>query len=65
VTGHRLGLARALLVLSHALHRTGRTDRAASHLRQARTLFAGIGAPEGDQTRDLVPTDLEDATGPP
>jgi DNA-binding SARP family transcriptional activator/tetratricopeptide (TPR) repeat protein len=65
VTGHRLGLARALLVLSHALHRTGRTDRAASHLRQARTLFAGIGAPEGDQTRDLVPTDLEDATGRP
>ena len=63
VTGHRLGLARALLVLSHALHRTGRTDRAATHLRQARSLFADIGTPEGNQIRDLLRADLDDAMG--
>jgi DNA-binding SARP family transcriptional activator len=53
-TGHRLGEARARLVLGRLLHRAGRTGDAVDHWRDALVLFAAIGTPEADEVRGLL-----------
>jgi hypothetical protein len=53
-TGHRLGQARTLLVVGHALRRTGDTDAALSRWREALALFTDIGSPEADQVQALL-----------
>ena len=54
-TGHRLGQARALLILGHALNHTGDEAAGEAAWRDALTLFTSIGSPEGDQVRALLP----------
>jgi len=48
-TGHRLGEARALVVLGHALYRTGDAAAARPYWQEALALLTDIGHPDADQ----------------
>ena len=51
--GHRLGEARTLLVLGHALRQGGDTESAHSCLQRARALFQDVGSPESELAQPL------------
>jgi hypothetical protein len=56
-TGHRLGEARTLRILGHAIRRTEGTDTALPHWHAALAILADAGAtPEADALRDLLAT---------
>jgi DNA-binding SARP family transcriptional activator len=53
-TGHRLGHARASLVLAHALHTEGDEQAARSHANRANTTFIELGTVPAEQARLLL-----------
>jgi len=53
-SGHRLGHARALVVLGHAARRAGDATAARSCWQEALLLLAGVGAPDAAQVRALL-----------
>jgi len=52
--GHRWGEARALEFLGVALHHTQGVEAARGCWREALRIFAGLGAPQGDEVRGLL-----------
>jgi hypothetical protein len=62
-TGHRLGVARARLLLGRAELTAARAEAAAGHREQALTVFTEIGTPEAAQVRRLLDSMPEQEAG--